>query len=108
MHKNSLLRQSFYLSALVRTQVEPTTTDRWRFPVNNAGLQREANFTEIKPEQWNFAIGVNLTGQLLCAREPIRGFSAEGVDARNPGPHATLHEVIPRMNANQWTKNAET
>jgi glucose 1-dehydrogenase len=36
--------------------------------VNNAGLQRDAAFEEITLEQWNAVIGVNLTGQFLCAR----------------------------------------
>src|SRR5215470_13881227 len=42
--------------------------------VNNAGLQKDAPFAEMTLEQWNFVLGVNLTGQFLCAREAIREF----------------------------------
>lgn len=47
--------------------------------VNNAGLQRDSAFTEMTLEQWNKVIGVNLTGQFLCAREAVREFSRRGV-----------------------------
>jgi glucose 1-dehydrogenase len=49
--------------------------------VNNAGLQRDSAFTEMTLEQWNKVIGVNLTGQFLCAREAVREFSRRGVVA---------------------------
>jgi glucose 1-dehydrogenase len=42
--------------------------------VNNAGLQRDAPVHDLALDDWNFVIGVNLTGQFLCAREAIRGF----------------------------------
>jgi len=42
--------------------------------VNNAGLQRDANIHDMTLEDWNFVIGVNLTGQFLCAREAVREF----------------------------------
>ncbi|MGY3512243.1 SDR family oxidoreductase [Bradyrhizobium lupini] len=47
--------------------------------VNNAGLQRDAAFHELTLEQWNKVIGVNLTGQFLCAREAVREFMRRGV-----------------------------
>jgi glucose 1-dehydrogenase len=47
--------------------------------VNNAGLQRDAAFHDMTLEQWNTVIGVNLTGQFLCAREAIREFLRRGV-----------------------------
>jgi glucose 1-dehydrogenase len=47
--------------------------------VNNAGLQRDARFEEMTLEQWNTVIGVNLTGQFLCAREAVREFKRRGV-----------------------------
>jgi glucose 1-dehydrogenase len=69
--------------------------------VNNAGLQRDATFAEMTLEQWNFVIGVNLTGQFLCAREAVREFKRRGVD-RNVSTAAgkiicmsSVHEVIP-------------
>lgn len=47
--------------------------------VTNAGLQRDAPFDEMTLEQWNTVIGVNLTGQFLCAREAVREFKRRGV-----------------------------
>jgi glucose 1-dehydrogenase len=47
--------------------------------VNNAGLQRDARFEEMSLEHWNTVIGVNLTGQFLCAREAVREFKRRGV-----------------------------
>jgi glucose 1-dehydrogenase len=47
--------------------------------VANAGLQRDAPFERMTLEQWNTVIGVNLTGQFLCAREAVREFKRRGV-----------------------------
>jgi glucose 1-dehydrogenase len=47
--------------------------------VNNAGLQRDAAFHQMTLAQWDMVIGVNLTGQFLCAREAIREFLRRGV-----------------------------
>jgi glucose 1-dehydrogenase len=47
--------------------------------VANAGLQRDAPFHEMTLEQWQTVLGVNLTGQFLCAREAIREFLRRGV-----------------------------
>ena len=47
--------------------------------VANAGLQRDAAFHAMTLEQWNTVIGVNLTGQFLCAREAVREFLRRGV-----------------------------
>jgi glucose 1-dehydrogenase len=69
--------------------------------VNNAGLQRDSPFQDMTLEQWNFVLGVNLTGQFLCAREAIREFIRRG-----PVPEksraigkiicmSSVHEVIP-------------
>lgn len=41
--------------------------------VNNAGLQQDAAFEDLTLAQWNKVIGVNLTGQFLCARHLLRG-----------------------------------
>ena len=48
--------------------------------VANAGLQRDAPFDEMTLEQWNTVVGVNLTGQFLCAREAAREFKRRGVN----------------------------
>jgi glucose 1-dehydrogenase len=47
--------------------------------VNNAGLQRDSAFGDMSLEQWNTVIGVNLTGQFLCAREAVREFRRRGM-----------------------------
>ncbi len=68
--------------------------------INNAGLQKDAPFTEMTLEQWNFVLGVNLTGQFLCAREAIKEFLRRGVTdkSRSAGKiicMSSVHEVIP-------------
>ena len=47
--------------------------------VANAGLQRDAPFESMTLEKWNTVIGVNPTGQFLCAREAVREFKRRGV-----------------------------
>jgi glucose 1-dehydrogenase len=47
--------------------------------VNNAGWQKDSPFLEMSLEKWNQVIGVNLTGQFLCAREAAREFIRRGV-----------------------------
>ena len=69
--------------------------------VNNAGLQRDSAFQDMTLEQWNFVLGVNLTGQFLCAREAIRLFLKQGVipgRSRAAGKiicMSSVHETIP-------------
>ena len=69
--------------------------------VNNAGLQRDAPFEEMTLEQWNTVIGVNLTGQFLCAREAVREFKRRGVRPEVSCAAgkiiciSSVHEVIP-------------
>jgi glucose 1-dehydrogenase len=68
--------------------------------VNNAGLQKDSPFQDMSLEQWNFVLGVNLTGQFLCAREAVRIFLKQGVapGARAAGKiicMSSVHEVIP-------------
>ena len=69
--------------------------------VNNAGLQRDSPFHEMSLEQWNFVLGVNLTGQFLCAREAIREYLRRGiVPERSKAAGkiicmSSVHEVIP-------------
>ena len=69
--------------------------------VNNAGLQQDAPIDEMTLDQWNRVIGVNLTGQFLCAREAIREFKRRGV-VREVSCSAgkiicisSVHEIIP-------------
>ncbi|OFW22143.1 MAG: sugar dehydrogenase [Acidobacteria bacterium RIFCSPLOWO2_02_FULL_65_29] len=69
--------------------------------VNNAGLQKDAAIHEMTLDQWNIVIGVNLTGQFLCAREAIKEFKRRGVkkdvsvSAGKIICVSSVHEVIP-------------
>jgi glucose 1-dehydrogenase len=69
--------------------------------VNNAGLQRDAPFHSMTLEQWNSVLGVNLTGQFLCAREAVREFLRRGVVPAISSAAgkiicmSSVHEVIP-------------
>src|SRR5947207_8579296 len=69
--------------------------------VNNAGLQSDASFDQMTLAQWNKVIGVNLTGQFLCAREAVREFKRRGVRpqisccAGKIICISSVHEVIP-------------
>ena len=68
--------------------------------VNNAGLQRDAPLLDMTIEQWNKVIGVNLTGQFLCAREAVREFKRRGVSRRDFSRRGQtrLHEFGPPGN----------
>ena len=69
--------------------------------VCNAGLQRDAPFHQMTLDQWHTVIGVNLTGQFLCARSAVREFVRRGVDekvstAAGKIIHmSSVHEMIP-------------
>jgi glucose 1-dehydrogenase len=69
--------------------------------VNNAGLQRDAPFEEMTLQQWNTVLGVNLTGQFLCAREAVKEFKRRGVRPEVSCAAgkiiciSSVHEVIP-------------
>jgi glucose 1-dehydrogenase len=59
--------------------------------VNNAGLQKDARFEEMTLQQWNTVIGVNLTGQFLCAREAVKEFKRRGV---RPGVSCAAGKIV--------------
>ncbi|WP_277760564.1 SDR family oxidoreductase [Streptomyces lydicus] len=69
--------------------------------VANAGLQRDAPFTEMTLAQWQKVIDVNLTGQFLCAREATKEFLRRGVVpevSRSAGKiicMSSVHQLIP-------------
>ena len=69
--------------------------------VNNAGLQQDTAFENLTLKQWNKVLGVNLTGQFLCAREAVREFKRRGVQADVSCAAgkilciSSVHEVIP-------------
>lgn len=69
--------------------------------VANAGMQRDARFAEMTLAQWQAVLDVNLTGYFLCAREAVRIFGKQGIDAsvsRAAGKivfMSSVHQVIP-------------
>ena len=69
--------------------------------VSNAGLQRDVPLEEMTLAQWNTVIGVNLTGQFLCARAAVREFKRRGVvkevsvSAGKIICMSSVHEIIP-------------
>ncbi len=69
--------------------------------INNAGLQRDAPLEKLTLEQWNTVIGIDLTGQFLCAREAVKEFKRRGVKksiscaAGKIVCMSSVHQVIP-------------
>jgi glucose 1-dehydrogenase len=69
--------------------------------VNNSGIQMNAAFDQMTIEQWNRVIGINLTGQFLCAREAVRAFKRQGIDRRISCAMgkiifmSSVHDIIP-------------
>jgi glucose 1-dehydrogenase len=69
--------------------------------VANAGLQRDSSVVGMTLAQWNTVIGINLTGQFLCAREIVKEFLRRGVRkevscaAGKIICMSSVHEVIP-------------
>lgn len=69
--------------------------------VANAGMQRDAKFTEMTLAQWQKVLDVNLTGQFLCAREATKEFRRRGVVpevSRAAGKiicMSSVHQIIP-------------
>ena len=68
--------------------------------VANAGLQQDAPISEMTLAQWNLVLGVNLTGQFLCARAAIAQFRAQGERSvsRARGKilcMSSVHQTIP-------------
>lgn len=69
--------------------------------IANSGVQKDAAVADMTLDDWNTVLGVNLTGQFLCAREAIRRFRTQphdGRPARSAGSIVTMspvHEVIP-------------
>lgn len=69
--------------------------------VANAGIQRDAPFTDMSLDDWRKVIDVNLTGQFLCTQEAVRRFRKQGFDrARSPALGkiiftSSVHQAIP-------------
>ncbi len=69
--------------------------------VNNAGLQKDGNVADMTLQKWNIVIGVNMTGQFLCAREAVKEFRRRGLKPETSDAlgkiicMSSVHEVIP-------------
>jgi glucose 1-dehydrogenase len=69
--------------------------------VNNAGLQKDGKLHEMTLDNWNYVLGINLTGQFLCSREAIKEFLRRGIvpeKSMSAGKiicMSSVHEVIP-------------
>jgi glucose 1-dehydrogenase len=75
-HKADVSSEDQVAAMFARMMQEFGTVD---ILVSNAGLQRDAAFHEMTLDKWNKVLGVNLTGQFLCAREAIREFLRRGI-----------------------------
>ncbi len=74
--------------------------------VANAGLQRDSAIQDMTLAEWNTVIGINLTGQFLCAREAIREFLRRGVV---PSVSAAAGKIICMSSVHQqipWAGHA--
>lgn len=72
----------------------------------NSGLQKDAPITEMSLADWNTVIGVNLTGQFLCARAALRQFIAQGM---RPGVSKAMGKIIHMSSVHQvipWAGHA--
>ncbi len=69
--------------------------------VANAGIQKDAKFLDMKIEDWNAAMAVDLTGLFLCARGAARQFMKQPLNDANPNARgkilciSSVHEIIP-------------
>jgi glucose 1-dehydrogenase len=69
--------------------------------VNNSGVQDDAPFLDMTLEQWQHVIGINLTGQFLCAREAAREFVRRGPQPAISAATgkiicmSSVHEIVP-------------
>ncbi len=69
--------------------------------VGNSGIQKDAPFAEMTIDQWQSVMDINLAGQFLTAREGVRHFLNQKIDA-DVSPAAgkiifisSVHELIP-------------
>ncbi len=65
--------------------------------VNNAGIQKELDFTEISLDDWYKIIGVDLTGPFVCSREAVKKMQKQ----ENPKGGcivnvSSVHQTIPK------------
>lgn len=76
--------------------------DRIDIMVANAGIQVDAPFLEMTPEQWNQVINVNLTGQFLVTHAAAKQFVKQNPDSRKAEKAigkivcmSSVHDMIP-------------
>lgn len=97
-HRTDVSREDQVEAMFKRMREEFGTID---ILINNAGLQKDAPFTEMTLKDWKTVLDVNLTGQFLCAREAVREFMRRGVvkevscSAGKIICISSVHEVIP-------------
>ncbi|MGW1992841.1 SDR family oxidoreductase [Embleya sp. NPDC001921] len=97
-HEADVSREDQVVAMVARMVEEFGTID---IMVANAGLQRDAAFTEMSLAQWQKVLDVNLTGQFLCAREATKEFLRRGVVpevSRSAGKivcMSSVHQIIP-------------
>ena len=102
-HKADVSNESEVQAMFKRMVDELGTVD---ILVSNAGLQRDSAFQEMTLTQWNTVIGVNLTGQFLCAREALREFRRRGP---NPAVSCATGKIICMSSVHQeiaWAGHA--
>src|SRR5690606_13695882 len=69
--------------------------------VSNAGIQKDAAFSEMTFEDWNQVIQTNLSGAFLTSQAAAKAFMAQGVDheiSKAAGKIifiSSVHDVIP-------------
>jgi glucose 1-dehydrogenase len=69
--------------------------------VANAGIQRDAAFSEMTLEQWQQVIQLNLTGQFVCAQHAVREFRRQGMRPERSQAlgkiifTSSVHQAIP-------------
>lgn len=67
--------------------------------IANAGIQKDASFTDLTREDWDLVMAVNLTGVFLCMQAAVRQFRRQGMRrSRALGKivaMSSVHDVIP-------------
>ncbi|HEX3367638.1 SDR family oxidoreductase [Phenylobacterium sp.] len=74
--------------------------------VANAGIQKDAAFTEMSLADWRAALDVDLTGAFLCAQAAVRRFRRQGL---NPARSRALGKVLFTSSVHQtipWAGHA--
>ena len=98
IHQSDVGKEEEVVAMFDKTVSEYGTLD---VLINNAGIQKDSDFSNMTLDQWNKVINTNLTGQFLCAREAIQIFetkkqgSPEGEAIGNIIFISSVHDIIP-------------